>query len=58
MVLVDQANASMANGDAANVELTDFMRTTDFDGAPLCEPVIDDGAFKVAPTEINLTGGK
>jgi hypothetical protein len=58
MDLVDQANASMANGDAANVELTNFIQTTDLDGAQMCEPVIDDGAFKAAPIEINLTGGK
>ena len=56
--LVDEANTSMANGDAANVELTDFIRTSDLDGAPLCEPIIDAGAFKVTPAEIKLTGGK
>jgi hypothetical protein len=44
--LVDQANVAMADGDAANIELTDYIRTSDLDGAPLCEPVIDDGAFK------------
>jgi hypothetical protein len=56
--LVDEANVAMAEGDAANAELTDFVLTGEFDGAPLCETVIDDGAFKTTPTEIALTGGK
>jgi hypothetical protein len=56
--LVEQANMAMASGDIANAELTDFVLTGDFDGAPLCETVIDDGAFKTTPTEIALTGGK
>lgn len=37
--------------------MTDYIRTGDLDGVPLCESVIDDGAFKFAPTEINLTSG-
>jgi hypothetical protein len=58
--LVAEANAAMADGDAANVELTDEVANggTDgdiMDGAPMCEPVIDAGAFKFAPEEIELT---
>ena len=53
--LVEDANISIAEGDAANVALTDEVANGDLDGAPMCEPVIDAGAFKATPGEIDLT---